>query len=187
VGVKNHTFIGSLATSFQALNIESGYEEHSLVLERAEDGTPMVEALPSGMTIFSTHPDYVRPDHYGWMWNNIITYIALALFVAIVLMVAWLLLSAIKGFRTGNIFRKSYPRLLRWLSLAVFFYYALNENREVFRQMAVGDLYGDAMPFELYSAVTISTECLIAPLLLLIFAELIAIAAHINEEESMTI
>ena len=56
VGVKNHTFIGWLDTSFQALNIEPGYEEYSMVLERAEDGTPMVEALPSAMTIFSTHP-----------------------------------------------------------------------------------------------------------------------------------
>lgn len=184
---ENYTFIGEVDTSFFNATTDSSHDEYATVLERAEDGTPLVKALPRSVLILSTHPDYVRPDHYGWMWNNIITYIALALFVAIVLMVAWLLLSAIKGFRTGNIFRKSYPRLLRWLSLAVFFYYALNENREVFRQMAVGDLYGDAMPFELYSAVTISTECLIAPLLLLIFAELIAIAAHINEEESMTI
>ena len=184
---ENYTYIGELDTSFYNATTDSAHEEYATVLERAEDGTPLVKALPRSVLILSTHPDYVRPDHYGWMWNSLITYIALALFVAIVLMVAWLLMSAIRGFRTGNIFRKSYPRLLRWLSLAVFFYYALNENREVFRQMAVGDLYGDAMPFELYSAVTISTECLIAPLLLLIFAELIAIAAHINEEESMTI
>ena len=57
VGIKNHTFIGSLDTSYQALNIEPGYEEHSIVLQRADDGRPMVEALPSAMTILSTHPD----------------------------------------------------------------------------------------------------------------------------------
>lgn len=187
VGVKNHTFIGSLDTSFQALNIEQGYEEYSLVLERAEDGTPKVEALPSTMTIFSTHPDYVRPDHYGWRWNSIITYVALAMFVVIVGLVAWIFFGAIRGFRTGNIFLKSHPRMLRWLSVAVFIYYALIGNREVFRQVAVKDLYGDMSPIELFGSVSFGVECLVAPLLLLIFAELMAVAARINEDEVMTI
>jgi hypothetical protein len=187
VGSKNHTFIGSIDTSFQALNIEPGYEEYSIVLERADDGQPMVEALPSTMTIFSTHPDYVRPDHYGWRWNTAITYVALALFVMIVVLVAWIFLGAIRGFRTGNIFRREHPCLLRWLSLAVFLYYALIDNREVFRQLAVKDLYGAMSPIELFGSVTVGVECLVAPLLLLIFAELMAVAARINEEESMTI
>lgn len=187
VGIKNHTFIGSLDTSYQALNIEPGYEEHSIVLQRADDGRPMVEALPSAMTIFSTHPDYVRPDHFGWQWNSIITYVALAMFVVIVGLVAWIFLGAIRGFRTGNIFRRNHPRMLRWLAAAVFIYYALIGNREVFRQLAVKDLYGEMSPIELFGSVTFGMECLVAPLLLLIFAELMAVAAHINEEESMTI
>ena len=122
VGEKNHTFIGTLDTSYQALDIEQGYEEHSIVLERADDGRPLVEALPSSVTIFSTHPDYVRPDHYGWQWNSIITYVALAMFVVIVGLVAWIFLGAIRGFRTGNIFRRNHPRMLRWLAAAVFIY-----------------------------------------------------------------
>ena len=182
-----YTFIGKLDTTFNHFATDSSFEEFATVLERADDGEPMVAAVPTSVVILSTHPDYVRPDHYGWAWNNVVTYIALALFVAIVLMVAWLLLDAIRGFRTGNIFRQNHPKMLRWLSLVVFVYYMLNENREVFRHVAVGDLYGDVMPIELYSAVNISTECMIAPILLLIFAELMAIAARINEEESMTI
>lgn len=187
VGIKNHTFIGSLDTSYQALNIEPGYEEHSIVLQRADDGRPMVEALPSAMTIFSTHPDYVLPDHYGWRWNTTIIYVALALFVVIVVLVAWIFLGAIRGFRTGNIFRREHPCLLRWLSLVVFLYYALIGNREVFRQLAVKDLYGALSPIELFGSVTFGVECLVAPLLLLIFAELMAVAARINEDEVMTI
>ena len=187
VGVKNHTFIGSLDTSYQALNIEPGYEEHSIVLQRAEDGRPMVEALPSAVTIFSTHPDYVFPDHFGWRWNTTIIYVALALFVVIVVLVAWIFLGAIRGFRTGNIFRREHPCLLRWLSLVVFLYYALIGNREVFRQLAVKDLYGALSPIELFGSVTFGVECLVAPLLLLIFAELMAVAARINEDEVMTI
>lgn len=183
----NYTYIGQLDTPFNTFATDTSFEEFATVLERADDGRPMVAAVPTSVVILSTHPDYVRPDHYGWAWNNVVTYVALALFAAIVVMVAWLLLSAIQGFRTGNIFRQSYPKLLRWLSLVVFLYYMLNENREVFRQLAVDDLYSASMPFDLYGAVNITTECLIAPLLLLIFAELMGIAARINEEESMTI
>ena len=184
---KNYTYIGEMDTQFNTFTKDSSHEEYSIVLDRAADGSPLVEALPRSVVILSTHPDYVRPDHYGWAWNNAITYVTLALFVAIVVMVAWLLISAIRGFKTGNIFKMSHPRMLRWTALLVFFYYFFNENREVFRQLAVGELYGDAMPFDLYSALTISTECLIAPLLLLIFAELMAVAARINEDEVMTI
>ena len=129
----------------------------------------------------------MRPDHYGWRMNTIIIYAALALFVVAVLLMAWVVLSAIRGFRTGNIFQHNQPRLLRWLALVMFLYYALLENRNVFRMIATKDLYGDKSPIELFGNVNIQIECLIAPLLLLIFAELIAIAARINEEESMTI
>lgn len=182
-----YTYIGQLDTTFNHFATDSSFEEFATVLERADDGEPMVAAVPTSVVILSTHPDYVRPDHYGWVWNNVVTCVALALFVAIVMMVAWLLFGAIRGFRTGDIFLNGHPKMLRWLSLVVFLYYMLNENREVFRQVAVGDLYGDVMPFELHSVVNISTECMIAPILLLIFAELMAIAARINEEESMTI
>ena len=139
------------------------------------------------MLLFSKNPNYVRPDHYGWQINTAITYLVLALFVVAVMLMAWVVLSAIRGFRTGNIFQHNQPRLLRWLSLVVFFYYALIENRSVFRMIATKDLYGDKIPIELLGRVNIQFECLVAPLLLLIFAELIAIAARINEEESMTI
>lgn len=184
---KAYTYIGELDTPFNLFTSDIMHEEFSTVLERADDGQPLVEAMPSSMIILSTHPDYVRPDHFGWQWNSIITYVALAMFVVIVGLVAWIFLGAIRGFRTGNIFRRNHPRMLRWLAAAVFIYYALIGNREVFRQLAVKDLYGEMSPIELFGSVTFGMECLVAPLLLLIFAELMAVAAHINEEESMTI
>ena len=187
MGIKNHTFIGELDTPYQPLNIDDDNQDFVITIQSDEEGNPLVEARPSSMILYSKNPNYVRPDHYGWAWNNVVTYVTLALFVAIVVMVAWLMISAIRGFKTGNIFKMSHPRMLRWTALLVFLYYFFNKNREVFRQLAVGELYGDAMPFDMYSALTISTECLIAPLLLLIFAELMAVAARINEEETMTI
>jgi hypothetical protein len=184
---KNYTYIGEMDTQFNNFTKDSSHDEYAIVLDRADDGSPLVEALPSSVVLISTHPDYVRPDHFGWRWNSIITYVALAMFVVIVGLVAWIFLGAIRGFRTGNIFRRNHPRMLRWLAAAVFIYYALIGNREVFRQLAVKDLYGELSPIELFGSVTFGIECLVAPLLLLIFAELMAVAARINEEESMTI
>lgn len=187
VGNYSHIPIGQLDTSFAALDIDEEYEEFAYTIERDAEGKPLVEALPTSVLLFSKNPAYVRPDHYGWRMNTIITYAALALFVVAVMLMAWVVLSAIRGFRTGNIFQHNQPRLLRWLALVMFLYYALLENRNVFRMIATKDLYGDKSPIELFGNVNIQIECLIAPLLLLIFAELIAIAARINEEESMTI
>ncbi len=187
VGNCSHIPIGQLDTSFAALDINEEYEEFAYTIERDAEGKPLVEALPTSLLFFSKNPNYVRPDHYGWRMNTIITYMALALFVVAVLLMMWVVLSAIRGFRTGNIFQHNQPRLLRWLAVVMFFYYALLENRSVFRMIATKDLYGDKSPIELFGNVSFQIECLVAPLLLLIFAELIAIAAHINEEESMTI
>lgn len=187
VGNYSHIPIGELDTPYSAFDIKDNYEEFAYTIERDAEGKPLVEALPTSMLLFSKNPNYVRPDHYGWQVNTIITYVALALFVVAVVLMAWVIVSAIRGFRTGNIFQHNQPRLLRWLSLVIFFYYALVENRTVFRMIATKDLYGDKLPIEVFGSVNIQFECLVAPLLLLIFAELIAIAAHINEEESMTI
>ena len=186
-GTYAHTFIGQLSTSFTAMDISDGYDEFAYTIERDAEGQPLVEALPSSMLIFSRNPNYVRPDHYGWRANQIVIYAVLALFVVMVVLLAWLLASAIRGFRTGNIFRTVHPRLLRWLAATMFLYYLLVDNREVFRMIATKDIYGEMMPFELLGSATLTVECLVAPLLLLIFAELMAVAARINEEESMTI
>ena len=183
----NHTFIGEMDTWYSPTNIDENSDKHSIVIERDAEGKPLVEALPSQVVVFSKNPNYSRPDHYGWKVNSAIIYIGLAMFVLIVFLMGRIFVSAIGGFRTGNIFREEQPKLMRWLALAVFIYYALINNREVFRQIAVQDIYYDASPVELHGAATISIECLIAPLLLLIFAELMAIASRFNEEESMTI
>ena len=187
VGDNNHTFIGKLDTKYQALDIKEGYEQHAIVIERDAKGKPLVEALPTGMMLFSKHPDYQRPDHYGWKMNVIVIYAALALLVVIVILMARILISAIKGFRTGNIFQHRHVPQLRWLALAMFLYYAMIDNRELFRMIALKDIYGDSSPIELFGYATLNAGCIIAPLLLLALAELMAIAAKINEDESMTI
>ena len=178
---KNHTFIGELDTQFESS------KDFALTIECDAEGNPLVEALPSSMILYSKNPNYVRPEHFGWKANKIMMYATLVLFIAITVITSWVLISAIRGFRTGNIFRKNHPALLRWLALCSFFYFTILNNREVFRQLATKEIYGNLSPIELFGSVQIGAEVLTAPLLLLIFAELMKVAAQINEDEAMTI
>ncbi len=177
--------IGELDTHYNYL--DGDYATDTIVIERDAEGEPLVEALPTSLMFFSKNPDYVRPDHFGWRANNVIVYAFLAIFIVIVLLVAWILFGAIQGFRTGNIFRHNHPALLRWLALVVFLYYILVNNRSLFIQIATKDLYGAQSPVAVFGSASFGPEAFIVPLLLLIFAELMAVAARINEEESMTI
>ena len=179
--------IGELDTEYNSFGFGDDYEKDAIVIERNAEGEPLVEALPTRLMFFSKSPDYVHPDHFGWRANNVIVYLFLAVFVAIVLLVAWILFGTIQGFRTGNIFRRNHPALLRWLALVLFLYYVLVNNRSLFIQIATKDLYGDMSPIKVFGSATFGPEAFIAPFLLLIFAELMAVAADINEEESMTV
>ena len=185
---KNHTFIGKMDTKFQALYLDdSQADKFAITIDRDSEGNPLVEALPASMIIYSQHPDYKRPDHYGWTANRIITIAAFVVFALIVTLMARILISSIRGFRTGNIFLHSHPRIIRYLALLFFLYYAMIDNRELFRMIALKDIYGASSPIELFGYATLNAGCIIAPLLLLALAELMAIAAQINEDESMTI
>lgn len=186
---EEHSFhyLGQIDTAYNPFKWDDDYRKDAITVERDAEGEPLVEALPTQLMFFSKNPAFRRPDHFGWRVNLVIVYVVTALFVVIVLLVAWLLISAIQGFRTGNIFRRNHPALLRWLALATFLYFMLVDNRSVFTQFALGELYGDLSPIKVYSYASIGVEAFVAPLLLLIFAELMAIAARINEEESMTI
>ena len=185
---QGYTEIGRLDTSFKAYGIASGeYDKYATVVERDANGEPLVEALPITMMLFSKNPNYSFPDHYGWKVNRVVGYLALLLLIVMEALIGWILIGAIRGFRTGNIFCALHSRLLRYLAVIAFFYYALVENRTLFTQLAAGDIYGEKMAIDLYSSLTLNVEVFMIPLLLLIFAELMAIAARMNEDETMTI
>jgi hypothetical protein len=187
MGVDNHTYIGELDTKYNMIQQIKENDEFSITVERDAEGKPLVEAVPTSVMLFSRHPDYIRPDHYGWQASQVVIYATLAIFIIIAALMAWILIGAIKGFRTGNIFRRSHPCLIRWLALASFIYTALVENRAVFTQLATKEIYGINSPIEVFGSVSFSSAVVIAPALLLIFAELMKVAAQINEDEAMTI
>ena len=186
-GIDNHTYIGELDTSFRAYDIKEVYEDYAITIERDAEGKPLVEALPSSLIFFSKNPNYVQPNHFGWKTNRVMMFVILVMFIIMMALSLAILILAIKGFRTGNIFRRSHPCLIRWLALASFIYTALVENRAVFTQLATKEIYGVNSPIEVFGEVTFSYAVIIAPLLLLIFAELMKVAAQINEDEAMTI
>ena len=185
---KGYTEIGTLDTSFKAYGIASGeYDEFAITVERDADGEPLVEALPISMMLFSKNPNYSFPDHYGWKANRVVGYLALLLLVVMEALIGWILIGSIRGFRTGNIFQANYARLLRYLAVVAFLYYATVDNRTLFTQLAAGDTYCDKMAIDVYSNLNLDVEVFMIPLLLLIFAELMSVAARMNEDESMTI
>ena len=186
-GIDNHTYIGELDTSFRAYDIKEVYEDYAITIERDAEGKPLVEAVPSSLIFFSKNPNYSHPDHFGWKANRVMVFMILAVFIVMVALCLTILIMAIKGFRTGNIFRRSHPCLIRWLALASFIYTALVENRAVFTQLATKEVYGINSPIEVFGSVSFSSAVVIAPALLLIFAELMKVAAQINEDEAMTI
>lgn len=186
IGENSPYYIGELDVSYAAFYDEDNKDD-AIVITRDADGEPLVEAMPSSLMFFSRNPHFQLPDHYGWAANRIIVYAVIAAFVIIVFLVAWILFGAIHGFRTENIFRHNHPTLLRWLALATFIYFILVNNRLLFMQIATKSVYGVMSPIEVFGSASFGPEVLIVPLLLLIFAELMAVAARINEEESMTI
>ena len=127
--IKNHTYIGELNTPY----IAEDRQDFSITIKSDAEGNPLVEARPSSMILFSKNPNYVRPDHFGWRANKMMAYATLVLFVVIAVIVGWILFGAIKGFRTGNIFRKNHPALVRVLALVSFFYFIIMNNRAVFK------------------------------------------------------
>ena len=96
-------------------------------------------------------------------------------------------MGVIRGLRTGNIFRRNYVGQLRWLAVVSFIFILLMDNRNVFHQVAIQQCYNETSPITLNGQIEISPLTLLAPLLLFIFAEVMAIAAKMNEDESMTI
>lgn len=98
-----------------------------------------------------------------------------------------ILVCTIRGFRNGIYFSRLQVVLLRWLALLTFLVYMANELCLKFHMLGIGELYGKTSDIKLYTVVQIEMKEIIIPFLLLLFAEIINIAMHLNKEESMTI
>ena len=186
-GNENMRFIGMIDSHGAYTIPNEAYEPYIVPIQKDDDGNIVVAGVPSDLLIYSPNPDYELPEHYGWAMNEWHIYAAYLFMFIVVCLIISILVGVTRGLRTGNIFRHNYVGQIRWLAIVSFIFTLLMDNRNVFHQIAIQECYNATSPITLNGQITISPLTLLAPLLLCIFAEVMAIAAKMNEDESMTI
>ena len=186
-GNENMRFIGMIDSHGAYTIPNEAYEPYIVPIQKNENGDVVVAGVPTDLLVYSPNPDYELPEHYGWKLNEIHIYVAYLFMFIVVGLIISILVGVIRGLRTGNIFRRNYVGQLRWLAVVSFIFILLMDNRNVFHQVAIQQCYNETSPITLNGQIEISPLTLLAPLLLFIFAEVMAIAAKMNEDESMTI
>lgn len=186
-GNENMRFIGMIDSHGAYTIPNEAYEPYIVPIQKNENGDVVVVGVPADLLVYSPNPDYELPEHYGWKLNEIHIYVAYLFMFIVVGLIISILVGVIRGLRTGNIFRRNYVSQLRWLAVVSFIFILLMDNRNVFHQVAIQQCYNETSPITLNGQIEISPLTLLAPLLLFIFAEVMAIAAKMNEDESMTI
>ena len=186
-GNENMRFIGMIDSHGAYTIPNEAYEPYIVPIQKNENGDVVVVGVPADLLVYSPNPDYELPEHYGWKLNEIHIYVAYLFMFIVVGLIISILVGVIRGLRTGNIFRRNFVGQLRWLAVVSFIFILLMDNRNVFHQVAIQQCYNETSPITLNGQIEISPLTLLAPLLLFIFAEVMAIAAKMNEDESMTI
>ena len=186
-GYDNMRFIGMIDSHGAYTIPNEAYEPYIVPIQKDDNGDIVVAGVPTDLLVYSPNPDYELPVHYGWKLNKIHIYVAYLFMFIVVGLIISILIGVIRGLHTGNIFRHNYAGQLRWLAVVSFIFILLLDNRNVFHQVAIQQCYNETSPITLNGQIEISPLTLLAPLLLFIFAEVMAIAAKMNEEESMTI
>lgn len=186
-GNENIRFIGMIDSHGAYTIPNEAYEPYIVPIQKDDNGDIVVAGVPADLLVYSPNPDYELPEHYGWELNKIHIYVAYLFMFIVVGLIISILIGVIRGLHTGNIFRHNYAGQLRWLAVVSFIFILLMDNRNVFHQVAIQQCYNETSPITLNGQIEISPLTLLAPLLLFIFAEVMAIAAKMNEEESMTI
>ena len=110
--------------------------------------------------------------------------VTLALFVLIL----WMLAGFLRGIRTGEVFRRRAPRMMRWAALLTFLFCAIEDNFQVFDHFAVGKIIsGTPLEDIFFGMVQVGFGTFFIPLCMLVLAEVLDVGYRLNEEESMTL
>lgn len=181
--------IGTVTTHWQhfSINPANNDERHAITLARDENGEATVKGMPMELFVYGVGEDFQFPEHYGFTVSKIMRLTSYCLNLILLIGFIGILVCTIRGFRNGIYFSRLQVVLLRWLALLTFLVYMANELCLKFHMMGIGELYGKTSDIKLYTLVQIEMKEIIIPFLLLLFAEIINIAMHLNKEESMTI
>ncbi len=155
----------------------------------AADGSPEVCALPTSLVVYAPEGEYPMPKHPLLVWRKALLWLDFLLLGVVVGLLVALLYQILRGLRSEElIFTRCSVRLMRWLALPLFLYVLIRDNLVgCFESGAFAQLYEATSPLALFGTFTLQGWALIIPLFLLIFAELMAIANRLNEEESATL
>lgn len=179
--------IGDITTLWDSYSISPEAEENAFVLSRDENGEPTVKGMPLKLYAYGVGEDFELPEHTGFKVSNAMRIVSYVLSILLIGCFIFILIYFIKGFRNGLYFNKMQISLLRWSALFGFLLAITNELCIKCNMLAIGQLYGKTSDIKLATVFQIEFQEIIIPFLLLIFAEIINIALHLNEEDAMTI
>lgn len=179
--------IGDITTLWDSYSISPDAEENAIVLARDEDGEPTVKGMPLRLYAYGTGEDFEIPDHVGFKVSNAMRIASYGLSILLIACFVCILIFFIKGFRNGLYFSQIQISVLRWSALFSFLLAITNELCVKCNMLAIGQLYGKTSDIRLATVFQMEFQEIIIPFLLLIFAEIINIALHLNEEDAMTI
>ena len=156
-----------------------------VTLRTADDGTPEVQALPREIVAYSVTgllPDECRSV---LMWRKAMLFLRLAITVALLVVLTVLLAGFLRGTRTGEVFRPSSPRMMRWAALLTFLHCAIEDNFHIFDHFAVKQIIsGTPLADVFYGMVRVEFGTFCLPLCMLVLAEVLSVGCRLNEEES---
>lgn len=159
-----------------------------LTLRASADGVPEVKALPRKIVAYSVTgslPDDCRSVE---TWRRVVLGVRWAVTLTLVVMLLWLLAGFLRGTRTGDVFRPSAPRMMRWMALLVFIYCTIEDNFHIFDHFAVKHIIAET-PFAdvFFGMVQVSFGSFLISLCMLVLAEVLTVGCRLNEEESLTL
>lgn len=179
--------IGRMTTHWEHFSIKPEDENIAYTIASDENGDATVKGMPLQLFVYGVGEDFEVPEHWGFRAGNIMRVISYCLTIALIIVFILILVNIVKGFRNGRYFSRMQVWLLRSSSLICFLAALAGECGSKFNMIAIGDLYGKSSCVKMATVYQIETNEIIIPFLLLMLAEIINIALHLNEEETMTI
>ena len=159
-----------------------------ITLRTAADGTPEIEALPREIVAYSVTGRLPDDCRHVLAWRKAMLGLRWAVTLVLFVLLLWLLAGFLHGIRTGQVFRRSAPRIMRWAALLTFIYCAVEDNFHIFDHFAVKHVISGT-PFAdvFFGMIQVSFGTFSVPLCMLVLAEMLAVGYRLNEEESFTL
>lgn len=179
--------IGEMTTYYDGCSITPEAEQDAIVMARDENGEPIVKGMPVKLFVYGVGEDFHIPDHPSFKTSKAMFIATYCLSLILIICVLFILGSTIVGFRKGLYFNRMQVMLLRFSALISFLLSITSELSTKCHMIAIGETYGPTSDIRLATSMTMDLNDIMVPLLILMLAEIINIAMHLNKEEAMTI